>query len=140
VENLLALMHQSRCDFTNSFRQLADIPADANAPLPPNGLRDQMLDIAAFDEWLADYRARLQAEGNRDDQARATAMNRANPLYVLRNHLAQKAIELAQAGDMSEIDRLYRLLSRPFEAQPGMEAYAAPPPEGSHPVEVSCSS
>ncbi|HTH39590.1 MAG TPA: YdiU family protein [Rhodocyclaceae bacterium] len=140
VENLLALMHQSRCDFTNSFRQLADIPADANAPLPPNGLRDQMLDIAAFDEWLADYRARLQAEGNLDDQTRAIAMNRANPLYVLRNHLAQKAIELAQAGDMGEIDRLYRLLSRPFETQPGMEAYAAPPPEGSHPVEVSCSS
>jgi len=141
IETLLALMHQSRCDFTDSFRRLANISsADSSVATPTPGLRDTMLDIEAFDGWLADYRARLLAEGNTDDAARAAAMNKVNPRYVLRNHLAQRAIELAQAGDHSEIDRLLKVLAKPFDEQPGQDAYAAPPPEGSESIEVSCSS
>ncbi|GAB2182208.1 YdiU family protein [Denitratisoma sp. agr-D3] len=142
VENLLALMHQSRCDFTDSFRQLALVSSDdAKAKAP--GLRDQMLDMAAFDEWLLAYRERLRAEGQSgedQDRNRATAMNRVNPRYVLRNHLAQRAIEQAQAGDPTEIERLLALLADPFEEKPGWEDYAAPPPADAPAIEVSCSS
>jgi len=145
IETLLALMHQSRCDFTDSFRRLANISsADGSVSAPVSAttpsLRDTMLDIEAFDGWLADYRARLLAEGNTDDAARAAAMNKVNPRYVLRNHLAQRAIELAQTGDHSEIERLLKVLAHPFDELPGQEAYAAPPPEGSESIEVSCSS
>ena len=141
IETLLALMHQSRCDFTDSFRRLANISStDAPSSTTTPSLRDTMLDIEAFDGWLADYRARLLAESNTDDATRAAAMNKANPRYVLRNHLAQRAIELAQTGDHSEIDRLLKVLANPFDELPGQEAYAAPPPEGSESIEVSCSS
>ncbi|RTL51111.1 MAG: YdiU family protein [Rhodocyclaceae bacterium] len=138
MERLLALMHDSHCDFTNSFRKLAQIPS--TAPSGDTGLRNDVLDIAAWDAWVADYQARLQSEGNTDDAARAAAMNRVNPKYVLRNHLAQAAIAKAEAGDMGEIDVLMKLLSRPYDEQPDMAAYAAPPPEEMRHIEVSCSS
>ena len=68
-------------------------------------------------------------------------MNRINPKYVLRNHLAQQAIELAtREQDYSEIDRLLMLLGEPFTEHPGMEQYALPPAPGSAPIIVSCSS
>ena len=87
----------------------------------------------------SDYRARLRAE-NSDDAARAARMNAVNPKYVLRNHLAQRAIEQAEAGDSTEIETLLQVLRKPFDEQPSFEAYAAePPPEARH-LSVSCSS
>ncbi|MHB1099122.1 MAG: hypothetical protein ACYCZR_06155 [Burkholderiales bacterium] len=67
-------------------------------------------------------------------------MDRVNPKYVLRNHLAQAAIEKAEAGDYSEVGMLMDLLARPYDEQPGMERYAKSPPEGLCHIEVSCSS
>jgi len=67
-------------------------------------------------------------------------MDRANPKYVLRNYLAQVAIERAYQRDYAEIDRLRQLLARPFDQQPEMEAYAAIPPDWAKTISVSCSS
>ena len=129
INGLLAVLDRSKADFTSVFRALAD-PASA---------RDHILDVAGFDAWLPGYRARLAKEPS-DDDARAARMQRVNPKYVLRNHLAQAAIEKAQAGDFAEIETLRALLARPFDEQPEMERYAAPAPPGTHQVEVSCSS
>ncbi|MGA0583238.1 MAG: hypothetical protein ACO2ER_04945 [Castellaniella sp.] len=71
---------------------------------------------------------------------RRAAMNRANPVYVLRNHLAQRAIEAAQQGDASEIDRLLALLRDPYTERPGFDLYALPPAADEPAVPVSCSS
>jgi uncharacterized protein YdiU (UPF0061 family) len=102
-------------------------------------LRDRFVDREGFDAWAADYRARLAVEG-REDAERRAAMEAANPCYVLRNYLAQRAIAAAEQGDYAEVDRLLALLSRPFEEQPGMQAYAAEPPDWGRRLEVSCSS
>jgi uncharacterized protein YdiU (UPF0061 family) len=68
-------------------------------------------------------------------------MNRVNPKYVLRNYLAQVAIERAtRERDSSEIDRLREVLRDPYAEQPEMERYAAPPPDRGETVIVSCSS
>jgi serine/tyrosine/threonine adenylyltransferase len=68
-------------------------------------------------------------------------MNRMNPKYVLRNYLAQQAIELAtEKKDYSEIERLQALLRDPFSEQQAMEAYAVPPPNWGKHLSVSCSS
>ncbi|MDP2226476.1 MAG: selenoprotein O and cysteine-containing protein, partial [Moraxellaceae bacterium] len=77
---------------------------------------------------------------NSMDVARAQRMNRANPKYVLRNYLAQIAIDKAEAGDFSEIDVLRRLLAKPFDEQPEMASYAALPPDWGRHLEISCSS
>lgn len=136
INQWLQVLHRSKADFTNSFRLLADVRSgDDSAP----ELRDHLLDLEGFDAWLPDYRARLRAEQS-DDTERAARMNAINPRYVLRNHLAQQAIEKAQAGDFSEIETLRRLLSNPYNAQPGMESYALPPPAGAAHISVSCSS
>jgi uncharacterized protein YdiU (UPF0061 family) len=126
VNKLLNVLDRSRADFTNVFRALA----------VPEAARDHVLDTAAYDAWLVDYRARLASEQS-DDAARAARMNRVNPKYVLRNHLAQAAIEKAQAGDYAEIETLRALLARPFDEHPGMERYTQP---GTQKIEVSCSS
>ncbi|MGY6217637.1 protein adenylyltransferase SelO [Methylolobus aquaticus] len=138
VNDLLAVMQSGRNDFTRTFRHLADIRTDTDGPA--HGVREHMTDIESFDAWIVDYRRRLRAEQNTDDARRAEAMNRVNPKYVLRNHLAQAAIEKAEAGDYSEIAVLFELLRRPYADQAGMEAYAAEPPVDRRDIEVSCSS
>jgi uncharacterized protein YdiU (UPF0061 family) len=131
ISDLLALLAEHGTDFTIFFRTLADGPGIA---------RDLMIDRAGFDAWAARYSARLAAESSNDAERR-TRMNSVNPRYVLRNHLAQIAIDKATRDkDFSEIDRLLAILRRPFDEQPGCESYAAPPPDWARDIEVSCSS
>ena len=137
VNDLLLLMAQSQVDYTNVFRALGDIrlePGELN-----EGLRDYFVDRGAIDGWTARYRARLRDQIGTDAERRER-MNRVNPKYVLRNYLAQTAIEKAQQKDFSEIDRLLTLLQHPFSDQPGMDSYAAPPPNWGKHLAISCSS
>ena len=137
VDRLLELMHTSRADFTLVFRRLAQVSKrDASSDA---AVRDMFLDREAFDRWAADYRARL-ASDPRDDATRREAMNRVNPKYVLRNHLAETAIRRAKEKDFSEVARLAAVLARPFDEQPEFEAYAALPPDWASTLSVSCSS
>ncbi len=102
-------------------------------------MREHFLNRERFDDWALRYRDRLRSEHSRDDE-RCERMNRVNPKYVLRNYLAQTAIEKAQSKDFSEIDRLFTALRTPFAEQPGMESYALPPPNWGKHLAVSCSS
>jgi uncharacterized protein YdiU (UPF0061 family) len=137
VDGLLQRMAADRTDFTIGFRRLSTFSTAEGAP--NKDVRDLFLDRAAFDAWAALYRARLVAEGS-DDAARAAAMNRVNPKYVLRNHLAQEAIHRSQQGDDGEVRRLLAILERPYDEQPEHEAYADFPPDWAQHIEVSCSS
>jgi uncharacterized protein YdiU (UPF0061 family) len=137
ANRLLEIMHVNRADYTLTFRRLAQMSKhDASGD---TSARDMFIDREAFDRWAADYRARLATEA-RDDVARREAMNRVNPKYVLRNHLAETAIQRAKDKDFSEVERLAAVLRRPFDAQPEYEAYAALPPAWAGSLEVSCSS
>lgn len=132
INDLLALLAQHGTDYTIFFRTLSG--GDLNV------VRDLMIDRAAFDAWTTRYVSRLKAESSNDAQRRGR-MLAVNPKYVLRNHLAQAAIEKAEKQkDFSEIDRLLALLQHPFDEQPAFEAYAAPPPDWAKGIEVSCSS
>ncbi|WP_342348242.1 YdiU family protein [uncultured Nitrospira sp.] len=138
VTDLLNLMDSSRADYTTVFRALGTVHQES--PTVPSALRDQFLHREAFDDWTARFRERLRAEKS-DDEERQARMDQVNPKYILRNHLAQRAITQAvQQKDYSEIDRLLNLLSDPFTEQPGMEDYALPPPPGEPSIIVSCSS
>lgn len=124
-------------DFTLFFRRLGDLRVEQPETDAP--LRDLFVDRAAFDAWAQHYRSRLRAESS-DDAARRLAMHAVNPKYVLRNYLAQVAIDKAQAKDFSEVERLHLVLQKPFEEQPEYERYAALPPDWASHLEVSCSS
>jgi uncharacterized protein YdiU (UPF0061 family) len=137
IQDLLSLMQQSHVDYTNFFRALGSFSSEDGSR--NELLRDFFLDREAFGGWAKRYADRLQREKSRDEE-RSSRINRVNPKYVLRNYLAQQAIEKAQKKDFSEIDRLLTLLQHPFNDQPGMEAYAAPPPNWGKHLSVSCSS
>ena len=137
IRDFLGLLQGSHADYTIVFRELAEFSARAEAR--NERLREHFLDRARFDEWAARYRDRLRSERSHDADRRQR-MHRVNPKYVLRNYLAQQAIENAQRGDFSEIDRLFTLLRDPVTDQPGMESYAAAPPNWGKHLAVSCSS
>ncbi len=128
-----ALLHAQQADFTLAFRYLADVGTDEPAWL------SLFADGGAARQWLDRYRLRL-ADDPRPQAERKAAMDRVNPLYVLRNHLAQHAIQAAQQGDASEIGRLMALLQDPYTQQTGHESYAQPPAADVPTVAVSCSS
>ena len=137
IERLLQMMHDSRVDYTSLFRSLADI--NKNSQVIEISLRDHFIDRAEIDLWLNDYLVRLSREAA-DDETRRFQMNEVNPKYVLRNHLAQHAIELAQEDDFSEVYKLLNILSKPFDEQPEHHQYSQAPANHLRAISVSCSS
>ena len=138
VTDLLNLMDSNRVDYTTFFRALGNFQQEVAAN--QSTIRDFFFHREAFDDWAIRYRERLLAEKSQDAQ-RKIRMDQANPKYVLRNHLAERAIQRAtREKDFSEIDRLLKLLNNPFSEQSGMEAYALPAPDDSPQIIVSCSS
>jgi serine/tyrosine/threonine adenylyltransferase len=137
IERLLQAMHDSKVDFTSFFRNLGRL--SSKLPVSIFSSRDDFIDRDVIDLWFTDYVARLQNESSIDSE-RQLAMNQVNPKYILRNHLAQHAIERAQKKDFSEVSKLLEILSRPFDEQPEFEAYSLAPPSNLDAVEVSCSS
>lgn len=135
---LLAQMADSGTDYTNLFRILSSIGSEAGAEAPV--LQDQFIDRERFDHWFADYRAALRSHA-RPDAERQAALRTINPKYVLRNYMAQIAIDKAtQERDYTELDRQFKLLQAPFDEHPDMEHYAGAPPDWARHVQVSCSS
>jgi uncharacterized protein YdiU (UPF0061 family) len=137
LDDLLGLMAGERVDHTITFRALSTF--DRGTGATPAGFRDNFIDRPAADAWGERYLRRLAAE-TRSDVDRHAAMNAANPKYILRNHLAQAAIDQAVAGDFSEVRALHQVLRRPFDEQPEAVRYAALPPDWARHIEVSCSS
>lgn len=137
LDGLYAILQANHTDYTIFFRRLGGLRAAR--PEGDEPLRDLFIDRPAFDQWAEAYRARLRAE-NSDDAARKLAMDQVNPKYILRNYMAQVAIEKAQNKDFSEVERLQALLERPFDEQPENEQYAGFPPDWSNQLSVSCSS
>ena len=134
INRWLLLLQRGKADFTLAFRNLADA-IDANSA---DIQRDTRSDLPAEQTaWLDDWRARLASEGGASAE-RAAAMRRVNPRYVLRNPLAQAAIEDAQRGSTAELHRLMQVLARPFDEQAGAERYAAPQAQGPT-LEIGCS-
>jgi uncharacterized protein YdiU (UPF0061 family) len=138
TEELLHQMAHSRVDYTNTFRALCEVKCDSDTGM--SALAEHFIDRERMLQWLQDYRTRLAAHA-RPDAERQAAMRRSNPKYILRNYLAQVAIERAmQAQDYTEIERLFKLLQDPFAGQPGMERYTEPAPDWARDIQVSCSS
>ena len=138
VQDLLGLMQRSRTDFTIFFRSLASFDSARHARNAP--LRDQFTEREGFDAWGEAYRARLAREASVDAE-RQGRMQQTNPVYVLRNWMAEEAIAKARdARDYTPIESLRSLLSNPFQAQAGMQRYAGYPPGWAGGISVSCSS
>lgn len=139
IQALLTIMARGKADFTRVFRGLSQVDATAGEA---TGFVDELIDRAAARSWLDDWRRRVEGEhsGDHAAAARQRAMAAVNPKFVLRTHLAQHAIERAQAGDYAEVARLQDVLRRPFAEHAGSERDARPNPDNAAGIVLSCSS
>jgi serine/tyrosine/threonine adenylyltransferase len=116
VDDLLPLLKESRVDYTSFFRQLSQaVRGDTGR--------------AGFDHWISRWRA-LGPDPE--------LMDRANPIYIPRNHLVEETLTAATAGDLDPLQRLLVAVTDPYDARPGLERYASPAPEDFGPYRTFC--
>lgn len=127
----LRILQAEQLDYTTSFRHLTEHHYTA--------IRDNCLDIRAFDDFMTQYQT---IRAKQDMNILDLDMQQHNPVYILRNHMAQRAIELAETDNLSEVDRLFKLLAHPFKRQLELERLGdlAPLASDQPDVMVSCSS
>ncbi|CAI5713472.1 unnamed protein product [Hyaloperonospora brassicae] len=97
----------------------------------------------AWKDWVEVYVLRIKEEGAATcDAARRERMLQVNPLFVLRNHVAQKAIDMAHQGDYDGVEHIFKLMTHPFDAPHDERdlVYAQPQDPSTAPLCVSCSS
>jgi protein adenylyltransferase len=122
--DFLNLLAESRADFTLAFRHLSDAAEDDAADV---AVRTLFTAPAAYDAWAARWRERLREEPQ-DAATRSQAMRAVNPAFIPRNHRVEAVIEAAvQRDDFAPFEDLLRVLSRPYDDQPDVAEYMAPP-------------
>ncbi|KAL1565198.1 protein adenylyltransferase SelO-like [Salvia divinorum] len=149
ISDLLKNMAVDKVDYTNFFRLLSNLKADPTIQDDELlvTLKAVLLDIGkerkdAWTNWVKSYIQELSASGISDEE-RKKSMDSVNPRYILRNYLCQSAIDAAEQGDFEEVRRVLKVMSRPYDEQPGMEKYARLPPAWAYRPGVcmlSCSS
>lgn len=143
LKQLIQLLCSREIDMTLFFRQLAEVnlsTADFSRQKDTEEAIDILVDsfydskslnkkeFTIFQNWLKLYQIKIKQQAQTHQQ-KQQLMNQTNPLYVLRNYLAQQAIEKAEKGDYSEINKLLKLLKNPYQQQQGMESYQQKRPE-----------
>lgn len=134
VMEMFSMLHEHHIDFTLFFRGLSTRHSLGDAPV-----RDLFVDRSVADKWLGQYDERLAFE-TLPAAERENAMCAVNPRFILRNYLAQEAIQDAQQGDYSTAHKLIEVLKRPYDEQPDNSRYAVQPPDWGRHMEISCSS
>ena len=133
VEELVVALHEAYVDHTLFFRTLSHYDGDRSS------LYDIAMDPVVLDNWLKLYDARLLKEVI-PQQERKDMMLKTNPKYVLKNHMIQKAIELAEKDDFSMVESLLRIASHPYDELPEFEHFSQDTPEEYKNIGLSCSS
>lgn len=127
IRDLLKAMHQGQADYTLFFRALSEGVRAGGGEAGFERAAGIFVDVSQFREWLPAYRDRLARE-TLEPEALAGAMDSVNPLYIPRNHRVEEALSAAAEGNLAPFETLRTLMQNPYEPQPGMEAYAEPPP------------
>ncbi|MBY0491740.1 MAG: YdiU family protein [Gemmatimonadaceae bacterium] len=129
------LLYDAEVDYTLFFRALGEIPDELPATPAVTLLGDVFYDDARRDAeaanvqaWLERWHAMVRETGVPFAERRAR-MHAVNPWFVLRNYVAQQAIDAAEAGDPSLVRTLLDVLRTPYDEQPAHAAFAQRRPE-----------
>lgn len=148
VDTLEQMLKATETDMTLFFRNLANLASDTNtegndaflevvmeAFYQPQALKGELLEN--WRSWFNRYLQRLQEE-DLSDEERREQMNKVNPKYVLRNYMAQLAIDKADKDDFSLVNELYQMLKNPYAEQPEYQQWFAKRPDWAR-DKVGCS-
>lgn len=135
---LFSLLESEGVDYTLFFRRLSEIENDALLTAPSlSQFSDMIADTDSLSEWLSDYHQRIH---HLDSLERLNRMRATNPGFILRNSLAQQAIDAAEQGNMQPTHDLITVLADPFDAHPALAHLAQRPAEEDKDLTLSCSS
>lgn len=136
IQQLLENLQQTETDYTIFFRNLNQISKDDSVEecmkkihfsfYKPDEVKGIIVETWHF--WFENYLNLLKVE-TLSDLERHALLNATNPKYVLRNYMAQMAIELADKEDYSLINELYKLLLNPYDEQPEFEKWYTKRPD-----------
>ena len=144
IQSLENNLQATETDMTIFFRTLSSFKKDQpekgieliqDAFYTPDTIKGNVLNN--WKQWFADYAKRLGDETTSADE-RQQQMNKVNPKYVLRNYMAQLAIDKADKGDTSVLEEMYLLLKEPYSEQLKFEHWFAKRPEWAR-HKVGCS-
>ena len=144
IQSLENNLQATETDMTIFFRTLSSFKKEQpeegveliqDAFYTPDTIKGNVLNN--WKQWFADYAKRLEDETTSAEE-RQQQMNKVNPKYVLRNYMAQLAIDKADKGDTSLLEEMYLLLKEPYSEQPKFEHWFAKRPEWAR-HKVGCS-
>ncbi|WP_019674131.1 protein adenylyltransferase SelO [Psychrobacter lutiphocae] len=156
----LQFIEDNKLDYSNSFRALVALFNADNNPHESSLLAniDHELstpELSRWQQWQQKYIGHVQQQVAKQIDVSAAELQsnshhftpvinilkQSNPVYILRNSMAQKAITLAETGDFSEVDRLFTLLTTPYDVQDSASKDDCEPPAiNARPIVISCSS
>ena len=130
IQGLLDIMESEKLDYTNTFRNLTQALAEEHSP---------ELHSEISKSWVVSFLERHSKETLSKDK-RLKLMNQVNPKFILRNYMAQEAIEAAEVNDFSMLETLMIVITQPFEELIEHEKFANKSPIWAKDIEISCSS
>ena len=130
IQGLLDIMESEKLDYTNTFRNLTQALAKKNSP---------ELNSEISKSWIVSFLERHSKETLSKDK-RLELMNQFNPKFILRNYMAQEAIEAAEVNDFSKLETLMIIMTQPFEELIEHQKFANKSPMWAKDLEISCSS
>lgn len=139
----LNFLEDNLLDYTNSFRALLGVAAPRDHPHEQQLLESMLAELnedakQVWQDWTTRYLAQI---GTLSHDEVINKLQTNNPVYVLRNSMAQRAIDAAEQGDFDEVARLFELLSHPYERQSRATPLDTQPPDADAPqLPISCSS
>ena len=130
IQDLLDIMESEKLDYTNTFRNLTQALTNKITP---------ELDSDVAKSWIVSFQERQTAEGLSLDK-KVISMNQVNPKFILRNYMAQEAIDAAENNDFSILETLIIILTKPFKEHKEYQNFANKSPAWAKDLEISCSS
>jgi uncharacterized protein YdiU (UPF0061 family) len=130
IQGLLDIMESEKLDYTNTFRNLTQALTNKITP---------ELDSDVAKSWIVSFQERQTAEGLSLDK-KVISMNQVNPKFILRNYMAQEAIDAAENNDFSILETLIIILTKPFKEHKEYQNFANKSPAWAKDLEISCSS
>ena len=130
IQGLLDIMESEKLDYTNTFRNLTQAVTE---------VKTNELDSDVAMSWIKSFQERHSKESISISE-KLLLMNANNPKYILRNYMAQEAIEAAENSDFSALETLIEVISSPYDGLKKFEHFSNRSPDWAKDLEISCSS